>query len=155
MAELTPKGKCFLQYLKDKILGKNVFIQEYEDEIKQLEQNFINRAKDAEHQYIESNIRKNQFPRYIKGKVKKNYPFLDVEKGEIVELYDIPYRKNLKNLINLIENFVELVNQVGFIRYFKEILKQINFKLFDKYYHGVGESFPFIFNEHDIDIIEE
>ena len=80
MVELTPKGKCFLQYLNDKISGKDVFIQEYEDEIKQFEQNFINRAKDSERQYIENNIRKHHFPRRIKGKVKKDCPFFGSRK---------------------------------------------------------------------------
>lgn len=34
--QLTPKGKAFLKYLKDKESGKNVYIEEYEKLINEL-----------------------------------------------------------------------------------------------------------------------
>ena len=57
-----PKGKCVLNYIKDKIDGKDVYIENYEDILDEMDQDYLDHT---------TNKYKKKYPNYkiVKAKV--------------------------------------------------------------------------------------
>ena len=113
-----------------------------------------NYAYKEETRYLMDNIKKGKKIVRLKAKINKDNEFAEIHKGDIIELYSIPYKENLQNLINIIRNPIILIKQIGIKVYIKSIRKQLNKELFNNYYHCVGNRFPFILNEKDIEFIK-
>jgi len=140
MPELTPKGEYFLEYLTKKCGGEECINEVYEKTLQRMCDKLEESHKNTMNKYFKNH------PNYkiIKARyLKEDMKFANILKGDIIEIYNPPFRESITLRIKL-----------GKVLHFYIIDNWVSKIFGERKHHLAGENEGYCCLYKDVEIIE-